>query len=135
MVIFLRTLFILVLISMLGVTSWASYQCPLFAIPPTVIGHPWFIATLFDAYWGFVTFFIWVCWKQTAWLARVAWFVAIMLLGNIAMAAYCLAELFRMPTDGDLAPLLVGRREGPSVLGFSLAVTGIAVVVAAWIAR
>jgi hypothetical protein len=65
----------------------------------------------------------------------VAWFVAIMLLGNIAMAAYCLAELFRMPTDGDLAPLLVGRREGPSVLGFSLAVTGIAVVVAAWIAR
>lgn len=113
---------------MLWVTSWATLQCPLFAIPREVFTHPWFIATLVDAYWGFATFFIWVCYKQTSPLARIAWFIAIMLLGNIAMAAYCLAELFRTPRHGRVADLLVMRRDGPGGLGLALAALGIAVV-------
>ena len=116
---------------MLWVTTWASLQCPLFAVPRAVFTHPWFIATLFDTYWGFVTFFVWVCYKETSWLARSAWFVAIMLLGNIAMAAYCLAELFRVPRDGNLADLLTRRREGAGVLGPVLAALGVAVIVIA----
>lgn len=135
MIIFLRALFIVVLASMLGVTSWASYQCPLFAVPADVASHPWFIATLFDAYWGFITFFVWVCWKQTAWLARVSWFVAIMLLGNIAMAVFCLMELWRVPPGGDLTPVLSARRDGGSAIGLALAAVGIAVVGAAWASR
>jgi len=127
----LRALFLLVLASMLWVTTWASLQCPLFAVPRAVFTHPWFIATLFDTYWGFVTFFVWVCYKETSWLARSAWFVAIMLLGNIAMAAYCLAELFRVPRDGNLADLLTRRREGAGVLGPVLAALGVAVIVIA----
>jgi hypothetical protein len=128
MIVFLRVLFVVIFASMLGVTSWASFRCPLFAVPGDVAGHPWFIATLADAYWGFVTFFVWVCWKQTDWLARAAWFVAIMLLGNMAMAAYCLAELFRTSADKDLAGVLTTRRPGRSPLGISLAAVGIAVV-------
>ena len=128
MIWFLRLLFAVVLASMLWVTTWASLQCPLFAVPRDVFTHPWFIATLFDAYWGFITFFVWVGYKQSSWLARVAWFVAIMLLGNIAMAAYCLSELFALPKDGRLADLLTARREGPGVLGLILAVAGLAVV-------
>jgi hypothetical protein len=126
--IFLRTLFLLVLASMLTVTTWASWQCPLFAVPRAVIGHPWFIATLFDAYWAFVTFFVWVCYKQTDVAARIAWFIAIMLLGNIAMATYVLDELFRAPRDGRVADLLTVRRAGPGGLGWGLAMTGVAVV-------
>lgn len=133
MLFFLRLLFAVVLASMLWVTTWASLQCPLFAVPRDVFTHPWFIATLFDAYWGFITFFVWVCCKQTSWLARGAWFVAIMLLGNIAMAAYCLSELFALPKDGRLTDLLTARREGPGVLGLILAVAGIAVVALALI--
>jgi len=125
---FLRLLFLLVLGSMLGVTSWASFQCPLFAVPREVYAHPWFIATMFDAYWGFTTFYIWACFKQTSWAARGAWFVAIMLLGNIAMAAYCLSELFLPPAGGRLAELLTARRDGPGWLGLGLAVAGIVVV-------
>ena len=128
MILFLRALFLLVLASMLWVTSWASLRCPLFALPPEVFGHPWFVATMFDAYWGFTTFFVWVCYKETAGLARVAWFVAIMLLGNIAMSSYCLAELFRLPRDGHLADLLTSRRERPGLLGPMLAVLGLAVI-------
>lgn len=46
----------MVLVSMLAVTSWASTVVALWKIPAEVIGHPWMIATLFDAYWGFLTF-------------------------------------------------------------------------------
>jgi len=128
MILFLRALFLVVLASMLGVTSWASLQCPLFAVPHDVFAHPWFVATMFDAYWGFTTFFVWVCYQQTSWLARAAWFVAIMLLGNIAMSSYCLAELFRTPRDGPLAELLTRRHAGPGLLGPTLAVLGLAVI-------
>jgi len=131
MIWFLRFLFAGVLGSMLWVTTWASLQCPLFGVPRDVFTHPWFIATLFDAYWGFITFFVWVCYKQTSWIARAAWFVAIMLLGNIAMAAYCLSELSALPRDGRLADLLGLRREGPGVLGLILAALGAVIIVLA----
>jgi hypothetical protein len=127
----LRLLFAVVLASMLCITSWASLRCPLFAVPHDVITHPWFIATLFDTYWGFTTFFVWVCYKQTAWPARAAWFVAIMLLGNIAMSAYCLRELFRVPADTPLADVLTRRESTTGVLGPLLAAIGIAVLLLA----
>lgn len=131
MILFLRGLFLLVLASMLAVTTWASLRCPLFAVPREVFGHPWFVATLFDAYWGFITFFVWVCYKQLSWLSRAAWLVAILLLGNIAMAAYCLMELFRVPASGSIASVLTTRRAGIDRVGPVLAGVGIVVIVCA----
>jgi hypothetical protein len=130
----LRALFLIVLVSMVWVTARAGLQCPLFALPRSVATHPWFIATLCDAYWGFTTFFVWVFYKQTTWTARIAWFVAIMALGNIAMSAYCLAELSEAPRDGRLSDVLVARRQGPGWLGIALAVAGVAVTAAAALA-
>jgi len=132
MIVFLRALFLVVLASMLWVTTWASLQCSLFAVPRDVVTHPWFVATMFDAYWGFTTFFVWVCYKQTSWLARLAWLVAILSLGNIAMSSYCLAELFRTPRDSRLAEVLTRRHDGPGRLGPTLALLGIAIVGLAW---
>lgn len=125
---FLQVFFTLVLLSMLAVTSWASFRCPLFSVPKDVATHPWFIATLFDAYWGFLTFFVWVCFKQTSLVARGAWLVAILLLGNLAMAAYCLAELWRLGPDDATAAVLTRRREGVSPLGLTLAAIGVGIV-------
>jgi hypothetical protein len=130
----LRALFVLVLASMVWVTTWAGLQCPLFAVPRSVAAHPWFIATMFDAYWGFTTFFVWVCYKQSSWTARLAWFVAIMALGNIAMSSYCLAELSEVPAGGRLSDVLTIRRSGPGWLGIVLAAAGVAVTVAAALA-
>jgi predicted permease len=131
MILFLRAFFIVVIASMLAVTSWASFHCPLFAIPREVYAHPWFIATLFDAYWGFMTFFVWVAYKQTTALARFGWFIAILLLGNIAMAAYCLSELFHVPRDTKLSTVLTVRNSGPGSLGLILAALGVAVLILA----
>jgi hypothetical protein len=127
----LRVLFLVVLASMLWVTTWAGLQCPLFAVPRAVATHPWFVATMFDAYWGFTTFYVWVCYKETAWTARIAWFLAIMALGNIAMSSYCLAELWQQPRDGKFSDVLTARRRGPGWLGIALALAGIAVTVGA----
>ena len=107
MIWFLRILFSVVLGSMLGVTTWAGLQGSVLAIPHAVSSHPWFIATLFDTYWAFFTFFVWLAYKESAWLARVLWFVAIVLLGNIAMSTYCLIQLWRVPADTKLEQVLL----------------------------
>jgi len=104
---FLRIFFAVVLGSMLCVTTWASLQVSLFAIPRSVGGHPWFIATLFDTYWAFFTFFVWLAYKEEAWLSRILWFIAIVLLGNIAMSLYCLIQLWRVPADTKLETILL----------------------------
>ena len=121
----LRALFAVVL------ATWAGLHCPLFAVPRSVATHPWFIATLFDAYWGFITFFVWVCYRQTSWIARAAWFVAIIALGNIAMSTYCLAALSQLPAGSHLSDVLTRRRSGPGWLGIALAAMGVAITVAA----
>ncbi len=127
----LRVLFLVVLASMIWVTTWAGLQCPLFAVPAPVATHPWFVATMFDAYWGFTTFYVWVFYKETSWTSKTAWFVAIMALGNIAMSSYCLAELAQVPRDKKLSDVLTVRRRGPGWLGAALAAAGVAVTVAA----
>ena len=109
MILFLRILFCVVIASMLAVTGWASLHTPLFAIPRAVLGHPWFIATLFDAYFGFLTFFCWVAYKERSWVARILWLVAILLLGNIAMASYVLIHLWRLPSNASIRDLLLRR--------------------------
>jgi len=107
MIWFLRCFFIVVLISMLGVTSWASTQCALWDIPGSVGGHPWFIATLFDTYWAFLTFYCWVAYKEPSWIARIGWLLGILLLGNIAMAVYMIIQLFRVPTNARMEDILL----------------------------
>ena len=110
MIIFLRFFFVVVLLSMLAVTGWASLECALWKIPREVTTHPWFIATLFDAYWGFMIFYLWVAYKEVAWVPRIVWLIAILLLGNIAMAVYMLLQLFRMPSTARFESVLLRTR-------------------------
>lgn len=112
MILLLRLLFLAVLGAMLWVTSWASLQVSILQIPREVFTHPWFIATLFDAYFGFLTFYVWLAWKEQSLGARILWFIAVMLLGNLAMALYVLAELFRIKESSELAGLFSRRNPG-----------------------
>jgi hypothetical protein len=117
MIVFLRILFLVVLGSLLGVTSWASLQQPLGEfVRSATFRDPWVVATLFDAYWAFVAFYVWVAWKECSLAARGLWFVAIILLGNIAMAAYMLRELWGVPAAGPLDPVFTRRNPGSLTL-------------------
>jgi predicted permease len=107
MICFLRIAFSVVMISMLSVTTWASLQIPLWKTPHEVVAHPWFIATLFDTYFAFLTFYAWLAYKETSSVARIAWLIAILFLGNIAMASYMLVLLFRLPTSAPIEQILL----------------------------
>ena len=109
----LTLLFSLILLGMICVTSWASIVQPVWEWTglKQQPNHAWTIATLFDAYFGFITFYVWVVYKEQRVLPRVLWFIAIMLLGNMAMAVYVLKELRKLHADDSMAQLLV-RRNG-----------------------
>jgi hypothetical protein len=110
----LRLLFTFILVSLAAYTSWASTQQPVWAWQGLVTAPDrwWTIATLVDAYYGFLTFYVWVFYKETRALPRLGWFLAIMGLGNMAMAAYVLRELGRL-RDGEPVEALLLRRQRP----------------------
>lgn len=109
----LTLLFTLILLSMLCVTGWASRVQPVWEWTGLrqQPNHAWTIATLFDAYAGFVTFYVWVAYKELRLLRRIGWCVGIMALGNMAMAVYMLKELRSLHADDPLSQLLI-RRNG-----------------------
>ncbi len=108
----LSALFIGILIVMSIVTVRASYARPVWD-NGHLLRDPWFVATLCDAYCGFLTFFVWVAFRERAWSARVGWFVGIMLLGNFAMATYALLQLGKLRPDQSPAELIRGNCSGP----------------------
>jgi len=92
----LKILYTVVFVTMITVVTWAARKESLFAIPAPVSNDPWFIATLFDAYFGFLAFFIWVAYREKSLALKASWFIAIACLGNIAMSSYVLLALFRL---------------------------------------
>ncbi len=123
----LRVLFAAILAVMLWGTVRASLAQALFDIPPEVYGNPWFQVTLLDAYFAFLTFFVWVAWKEQSTGARVLWFLAVLFWGNFAMATYMLVQLFRTPTDAPLARVFTERQ--PGHLALPAAFTGLGVAI------
>lgn len=107
----LKLLFTAILAGMLWVTIRAGMAENMFDVGPRLFAEPWWIATLWDAYCGFVTFYVWVFYKETGWASRILWFVLVMCLGNIAMAAYVLLQLVRLPADAPMSALLLRREE------------------------
>lgn len=110
-VVTLRIVFSVILAVMLYVTVSASMAYSISEVSAR-IGHDWwFRATLTDAYCGFITFFCWVAYLEKTCLRRALWLVAILLLGNIAMAVYVLIRLFRLPADAPASAILLRRED------------------------
>jgi hypothetical protein len=104
----LKSLFASIFVAMMVYTSWASLQQPITHWRGLIAGPDrfWTVATLLDAYFGFVTFYVWVCFKERRWLARGLWLVAIMVLGNMAMSAYVLLQLMRLRPEQAVSEIL-----------------------------
>ena len=107
----LKILFSLILLTMIAVTGYASTRQSMFQWTGMTQGQDryWTIATMCDAYFGFLTFYIWVVFKERRWLPRVLWFVAIMAFGNMAMASYVLLQLWKLRKDEPASHILVAR--------------------------
>lgn len=98
-----RLLFAAILVAMLCVTTKASLMQPIWAWQGLAAANPdrwWTLATLVDAYCGFLTFYAWVFYKERGAGSRLGWLIGILSLGNIAMAGYVLIQLARL-RDGE----------------------------------
>lgn len=103
------------LIALTAVSAWATSHIGIGAAirdllaTPAAGTHPWFFATLADAYFGFLWFWAWIAYKETSNLARAAWLVLVLGLGNLAMAAYMLIQLRKLPPGAAPEHLLLRR--------------------------
>ena len=66
----------------------------------------WVVAKLLNN-WSIVD----VAWRERSGLTRLAWFVALMLLGNFAIAGYALLCLFQAPSDASLDVIFFTRKQ------------------------
>lgn len=107
----LAVLFSGILIAMLAVTTYASLDRGILNVGPELTADPWFHATLADAYFGFITFYVWVAYKERGVARKLIWFVLIMALGNIAMSLYVLMQLLKWDRTRGLESVLL--RGGP----------------------
>ena len=103
----LLLIFGLFFLTILFFTVRASLSENILQIDPVVLGNRWFQATLIDAYLGFGTFYIWVFYRESSMLSRVAWLLLILLLGNLAMSAYVVIRLMMLPAGADAWTVLL----------------------------
>lgn len=106
---------VVVLAALIGVSIWATGHISIVPViddigaNPGGGNNPWFVATLFDAYFAFLWFWLWVAYKESSWLSRAVWLVLILLLGNMAMAGYMLIQLWKLPANPTAKDLLLRR--------------------------
>jgi hypothetical protein len=107
----LKMVFSCVFFALLLCTAWAGTHQAVWQWTGLTVGTDryWTIATLMDAYFGFLTFYVWVFYKETRWPPRTLWFLAIMLLGNMAMSAYVLLQLHKLKSAQAPSDILTTR--------------------------
>ena len=109
----LAVLFVVMPILIIASLVIASRDRSILNVGTVLRSDPWFHATLLDAYAGFITFYVWVAYKEAGLAARVVWFILIMGLGNIATAAYVLLQLARMNRGDSWESFLLRRGTTP----------------------
>ena len=87
--------------TLLAVSIWAAW--------PSYAANAWAVATLWDAYFGFLTFYVWVVYKERKLWARILWFLLIMGLGNITMSLYVFIQLMGLGRDEPAETILWSR--------------------------
>lgn len=102
---FLKLLFGFIFVFMVVMTVRTSMQVSLWSAMPAFAASPWSMATLYDAYFGFITFFCWLAWRESSLGVKIIWFVLIMAGGNIAMSLYVLIQLSRLKPEENVSGL------------------------------
>lgn len=105
MKLFLKLLFGFIFVFMVVMTVRTSMRESLWGAMPAFAASPWCMATLYDAYFGFITFFCWLAWRESSLGVKIIWFVLIMAGGNIAMSLYVLIQLFQLKPEESVSGL------------------------------
>lgn len=104
----LKPLFLLATAALAGWLTWnigvAIRAESLLVAGPRLAADPWGWVTILDVYLGFLVFGGYLCVRERRAARALPWLAAIMLLGNVATAAYVLWAIWR--ARGDMATLL-----------------------------
>ena len=79
---------------------------------PLLISDPWGFATLVEAYLAFLTFYLWVFYKEKSIVARFVWFVLIMGFGNVSIAVYMLIQIYYWQEKDGIEKLIFRSEDG-----------------------
>ena len=102
-------LFSAIFIAMISITITGILHENLFTAGEQLWPDPWFRATLFDAYFAFITFIVWVVYKEKTVVMKIIWTLLILSLGSIAMSFYVLMHLLRMGEKASWEDLLLRK--------------------------
>ncbi|MES0873177.1 DUF1475 family protein [Sinimarinibacterium thermocellulolyticum] len=106
---------VIAILGLVGVSTWATSHVSIVPAIQDLIANPsagytpWLVATLFDAYFGFLWFWLWIAYKEKTWAMRLVWLVLVLGLGNIAMGAYMLINIAKLPKNASIEDLLLRR--------------------------
>jgi len=107
---FLKVVFSVVLVAMLGIIVIASMDRPITEAMAVLGPDPWVQAALLDAYFGFLAIWLWMAYKERTWLGRIGWLLAVLFTGNVAIAIYMLIQLHRLRPGEGIEALLLRRQ-------------------------
>jgi len=95
-----------VLVAMVAVSTWASLEANVLVGFQRLFADRWGVATLFDAYFGFLWFWLWIAYREASPGRSFLWLLLLFALGNLAMATYVLIQLARLKPGEGMAELL-----------------------------
>lgn len=101
--------YVVVLGLMLVFVTLASLHQNMFEAGGALMRDPWFVATLADTYFAFFSIALWIAWKERFGVTAWVWVIAVLGLGNIAIAAYALWLLARWRPAQGVEALLTRR--------------------------
>ncbi len=93
--------------AMVAVTAWASLEANVLVGFQRLLADRWGVATLFDAYFGFLWFWLWIVYKEASVGRSLLWLLLLFALGNLAMAAYVMIQLHRLQPGAGADALLL----------------------------
>jgi hypothetical protein len=109
----LQAWFIFVFAVLLGATIYASLEKNVLQAYVDLGSDRWGLATLFDAYFGFIAFFLWVAYKESELWKQALWLLLLLGLGNFAISGYALWQLHRWDPKTGAAGLLLRQDRKP----------------------
>ena len=100
-----RVLSIVLTLVMLAIIGYGLVNGDFAEEGGAILDLVWGRVTLVDLYVGVIIFGTWVAVRESSWLVRIAWWIALVVLGNLAAAVYLMVASF---TSTDPEELMFG---------------------------
>lgn len=104
----IRTVALAGLVAMVLAMTYAWRNGDFVANATAIIGLPWGVVSLLDAYIGFALVGGWIVFRESQAVVGALWLASILVVGNLATCIYVLIASFR--AQGDLRRFWLGAR-------------------------